>query len=247
MDRVHDYEGTDAPVPVPATAPGVAPPSQAALTAANVLALQRSVGNRGVGRLLARATGETFSNKKVQAHFDAFSGSMSAAQKKALHKLDDSVTGVWTKLNWEDVAASTAERVLKPTIIDQRLLGVCGPAAALQEDAQNNAEDYVALVRECFASGTVRGSRKVNDTLLGSSPHNNMDPSDWMMLSAIQDKANYVPDFRGVPTTDSAPWYNKRGLDPERHEGRQPGVDPSQRQPLRRGHRVHLQAVGRGV
>ena len=215
MEQAHDLEATEAPVSVPATAPEVAPPGPVAATAANVLALQRSIGNRGVRRVLARATGETFTNGKIQAQFDAFSGAVSEAQKKALHKLDDSLTGVWTKLNWEDVAASTAARVLKPTSIDQRLLGVCGPAAALEEDAQNNAEDYVALVRECFQSGTVRGSRKVNATLLGSSPHNNMDPSDWMMLSAIQDKANYVRDFKGVPTTDSAPWYNKRGLDPE--------------------------------
>jgi hypothetical protein len=61
-------------------------------------------------------------------------------------------------------------------MIHQRLLGVCGPAAALEEDAQDNAEDYVALVGECFGSGTVRGSGKVNDTLLGASPYSHMDP-----------------------------------------------------------------------
>jgi hypothetical protein len=205
----------EAPMPAPRNAAGVASLSPVALTTANVLALQRRIGNRGVGRVLARATGETFTNKKIQAPFDAFSGSVSDAQKKALHKLDDSLTGVWTKLNWDDVAGSTAARVLTPTIIDQGLLNVCASAAALEEDAQNNAEDYVALVRECFASGTVRGSRKVNDTLLGSSPYGSMDPSDWMMLAAIQDKANYVRNFKGVPTTGSAPWYNRRGLDPE--------------------------------
>jgi hypothetical protein len=215
MDRAHDVEATEAPVPAPASASALATVGPAGLTRANLLALQRVAGNRGVGRVLARLTGETFTNAKIQAHYAAFTGTVTDAQKKALHKLDDSLTGVWTKLNWDDVAASTAARVLKPTIIDQKLLGVCGPAAALQEDAQNNAEDYVALVRECFASGTVHGSRKVNDTLLGLAPHNNMDPSDWMMLSAIQDKANYVRDFKGVPTTDSDPWYNKRGLDRE--------------------------------
>jgi hypothetical protein len=76
-----------------------------------VLALQRTIGNRGVGRVLARATGETFANRKIQAQFDAFSGAVSEGQKKALHKLDDSLIGLWKKLSREDVAASTAARV----------------------------------------------------------------------------------------------------------------------------------------
>jgi hypothetical protein len=77
----------------------------------------RSTRFHTVGRILARATGETFTNKKIQAEFDGFTGPVSEGQRKALHRLDELLTGVWTKLKWEDVAARR-RRVLKPAIIN---------------------------------------------------------------------------------------------------------------------------------
>ena len=108
-----------------------------------------------------------------------------------------------------------------PTRIDQALLGVCGPAAALQANAESNALDYAQLIGNIYATGTVRGSA-VNSGLLASAPYQNMDPADWMALSAIQDTGNLVRDYPGHPTDHNpdgtprrVPLTQHGGYDPE--------------------------------
>ena len=88
----------------------------------------------------------------------------------------------------------------QPEKIDQALLGVCGEAAALEADAQQNAPDYADFVRHVFETGDVDGD-KVNKKLLEAAPAEVMAACDWMALSALQDASNLGPvDFAGRPT-----------------------------------------------
>lgn len=162
-----------------------------------------------------------FDNTRIQALYAGNRLALGPRKLAALHELDKSLSGKWSKLKWEDVAASAAARVLDPTKIDQALLGVCGPAAALQANADANALDYAQLVSSIYATGAVRGSA-VNKALLGSSPYQSMDPADWMAMSAIQDVGNAVRDYPGHPTDHDAsgkktgtPWDKHGGYDPE--------------------------------
>lgn len=164
---------------------------------------------------------QKFDNVRIQALYAAHPHEVGTRKLAALHQLDKPLAGKWSKLKWSDVAASAAARVLDPTLIDQQLLGVCGPAAALQADADANALDYADLVRDVYATGTVRGSA-VNTGLLDAAPYQNMDPADWMTLSAIQDVGNVIRDYPGHPTDHDAqgnpigtPWDKHGAYDPE--------------------------------
>jgi hypothetical protein len=181
------------------------------------LFLQRAAGNAAVGRLvrsgapglmpgrrvLARDVGAvaaapvTFSDPELQKIYDANKpGTLS--QQVAVQLLDKVRTGPWTGLKWADVAHGMAQRVYHPEIIDQASLGTCGPAAVLNADASKDPADYVMLGIDLFETGKLKGE-KVNDKLLGKSPPSGMDPSDWMLMSAIQDRMNHVFEYHGEP------------------------------------------------
>ena len=56
-------------------------------------------------------------------------------KKLAIMTLDATPKGVWDNLDWDLVSVGAAARIFDPTLIDQKVLGVCGPAAALSAEA----------------------------------------------------------------------------------------------------------------
>ena len=143
----------------------------------------------------AGAPGPTFANPKIQAVYEANGSTGSANQLAALRILDTPRTGPWRYLNWDEVAVGAARRIYHPELIDQNVLGVCGPAAALEGEAATQAVGYATEVALVFETGKV-GGKKVNDELLARVP-GSLEQSDWMMLTAIQDTSNYVLDYHG--------------------------------------------------
>ncbi len=122
----------------------------------------------------------------IEDAWDRRTGTLSPGQERALRLLDRMFFGTWRNLRWPEIASGAAQRILDPSEIDQRLLNVCGPAAALQPVAETYADRYASLVIEVFTRGTVQG-RPVNPGLLAAIPQTSMSPVDWMMLSALQD------------------------------------------------------------
>ncbi len=141
---------------------------------------------------------EPFDIAELQKIYDGHRATVSTRQLAALRTLDHPLAGMWAHLSWNGIAASAGARVVDPTQIDQRTLGVCGEAAALEADASANALRYADEVRHVFATGDVGGT-KVNKALLDNTPESGMDPCDWMMLSAAQDASNMVLDYGGRP------------------------------------------------
>jgi hypothetical protein len=137
-----------------------------------------------------------FRNAGIKAAYNANRAAGSLEQLRALWVLDGPQTGPWANLRWDTVAAAAAVRVYHPELIDQATLGLCGPAAALNADAQQHATKYARLVVEIFAEGKADGER-INKTLLGNRPVAGMDPCDWMVLSGMQDVLNSWYDYYG--------------------------------------------------
>ena len=117
-------------------------------------------------------------------------------QKLAIETLDAPPEGMWANLDWGKVSVSAAERILNPTLIHQRVLGVCGPAAALNAEALLSPRSYADLVVKVFHTGKV-GDKAVNETLRRGTALAVMDQSDWMLLSAIQDVNNRFYSYYG--------------------------------------------------
>jgi hypothetical protein len=137
-----------------------------------------------------------FRNPGVKAAYMADRLHGTVEQLRALWILDPARTGVWPKLTWDAVAASAASRVYHPERIDQDVLGLCGPAAALHADAEQHATKFARLVVEVFSEGKA-DREKVNEHLRGNAPPPTMDPCDWMVLSAMQDVLNTWYDYYG--------------------------------------------------
>jgi hypothetical protein len=139
-----------------------------------------------------------FRNPAIKFAYRMNRATGSVGQLKALWILDPPETGPWTKLTWDSIAGTAADRIYHPENIDQGQLGLCGPAAALNADAEQNAPAYARLVVEIFALGRADGE-KINQRLLGGSPvaATRMDPCDWMILSAMQDVLNSWYDYYG--------------------------------------------------
>jgi hypothetical protein len=117
-------------------------------------------------------------------------------QTKALQALDVNAVGVWTNLGWPTLSVGAAQRIFNPEMINQSVLGLCGPAAALNGEALLAPESYAQLVVSLFQSGKI-GKNSVNDTLKGATPPAGMDQSDWMLMSALQDVNNTVYQYYG--------------------------------------------------
>jgi hypothetical protein len=141
--------------------------------------------------------GPPFKNAAIQSVY-ANAAKLSAIQVQALQALDVNRSGPWKNLVWADVAASAADRVVNPANIDQKVLGVCASAAALEAEAATNAKGYADEVCHVFSKAEIGGT-KLNRDLLNGKPPKGMDPCDWMMLSASQDASNLVRDYKGTP------------------------------------------------
>lgn len=127
-------------------------------------------------------------------------------QKKALEKLDTDPVSyaleaggsgkAWENLDWDKVSQGAAERVFAPEKIHQHVLGVCGPAAAVNAQAMLAPASYAELVVKVFMTGKV-GSYEVNKKLRQGTPHPSFDQVDWMVLSAVQDANHVLFEYHG--------------------------------------------------
>jgi peptidoglycan hydrolase-like protein with peptidoglycan-binding domain len=139
-----------------------------------------------------------FRNVWIQAIYNSNKAKSSPKQDSALKILDQPHTGPWKNLDWDDhVAFGAAWRVYHPEVINQSVLGLCGPAAAVHYDASVNAEHYAQEIADVFSTGVING-HKINKTLLGNSPPGDMDQADWMLLSAVQDESNTLGEYHGT-------------------------------------------------
>jgi hypothetical protein len=192
------------------TTPAVYAPEAAAVYEDGVAAGQADGNKPADPADTSNAAAPVFSNTNIQNIYVANSASASPGQIAALKALDVSLSGPWKNLAWATIAASAAQRVFTPSIIDQQTLGVCASAAAVQAEAATNALGYAQDVCAVFSKGELGGT-KVNKDLLAAKPVSGMDPCDWMMLSAAQDTSNLIRDFKGQP--DEGEW--QRGLGPQ--------------------------------
>jgi hypothetical protein len=136
---------------------------------------------------------------------------MTDDEKKALEKLDTDPlsyalaggTGgnAWANLAWDKVSQGAAERVFAPQKIHQHVLGVCGPAAAVNAQAMLAPTSYAELVVKIFMTGKV-GNYEVNKKLRQGTPPRVFDQVDWMVLSAVQDANHVLFEYHGKDDPD---------------------------------------------
>jgi hypothetical protein len=202
-----------------------APPARGVL-GSEILRLQRVVGNRTVTQLVARSASaqgrrtlarDFLDDARAKMEQDAKDGKFrdpailavyhrygpgTEAQRLGLGILDtDPATppnGVWKHVAWSDIAADAALRVFDSTLFDQASLDVCGTAATLNLVARMDPRSYGSLVWECYTRGTLKDS-DFNSDLLDTTPQPGMAVVDWMLLSAMQSRANSSYTFNGRP------------------------------------------------
>jgi hypothetical protein len=201
-------------------APGRAQPAGPAA----LMRLQRAVGNRAAVQLVARSRSQLperalardflddidkdeaakagrFDDPKVQAVFETH-GPGTERQRLALGILDFAPAaqppGKWSHVAWNDIAADAAERVFDATAFSQVSLSVCGTAATLNVAVRIDPVRYALLVRECYSRGTLSDS-EFNSELLDTTPQPGMAVVDWMLMSAMQSRANDSYTFNGRP------------------------------------------------
>jgi hypothetical protein len=116
-------------------------------------------------------------------------------QQLAIQALDINPTGeMWSGIDWPTVSVGAAQRIFKPELINQTVLGLCGPAAVLNADAVLAPGSYAQLVATVFQTGKL-GGHSVNATLRGGNPPAGMDQSDWMLMSSLQDVNNVFLNY----------------------------------------------------
>ena len=132
------------------------------------------------------------------------STSSSAQKAQALKILEPDTTGSWKNLpSWDVVKRGAKQRVNDPSLINQKYTNLCGPAAILHAMAETDPVQYAIFVRAIFTDAKIFGT-KVDDDLLKAQPLPDMDPSDWMVLSAMRDTENAIFDFEGTKEEDLA-------------------------------------------
>jgi hypothetical protein len=206
-------------------APVAAPPAHGGLES-QILRLQRAAGNRTVTQLVARSTSShgrrtlardylgdmrakmiqdakdgKFRDPAIKAVYARY-GPGTEAQRLGLWFLDSDPAGppdgVWRHIAWRDIAADAALRVFDSTLFDQGPLGVCATAATLNLEAKHDPGGYASLVWECYTRGTLKDS-DFNSELLRTTPQPGMAVVDWMLMSAMQSRANSWYTFSGRP------------------------------------------------
>jgi len=179
------------------------------------LSVQRTAGNAALGRLLARRAmiaRETLEVASVlQDIWDEEHDSASEAQNAAVKLLSvKPAESAWTELKWSLVSRTAAQRVYHPERINQKDLGVCGPAAALQALAARDPRGYARLVIQIFETGKA-GGKAVNKTLRANTPMAGQAHADWMVLSAMQDVTNDVLEYHGRPDSSDFFSFSREG------------------------------------
>jgi hypothetical protein len=181
--------------------------------------LQRAAGNRAAvqmvassrlrlpERVLARDYEDEahkagrFDDPKVQAVYDK-RGPGTERQRLALGVIDflpaTPPARKWAHIEWKDIAADVAQRVFDATAFDQASLDVCGTAATLNVAVRIDPVQYARLVLECYSRGTLDDS-EFNSQLLDTTPQPGMAVVDWMLMSAMQSRANDSYTFNGRP------------------------------------------------
>jgi len=191
-----------------------------------ILRLQRAAGNRTVTQLVARSASPhgrrtlardymgdmrakmiqdakdgKFRDPAIQRVYARY-GPGSEGQRLGLWYLDADPAaqpdGVWKYIKWSDIAGDAALRVFDPTLFDQGPLGVCATAATLNQGTRVDPRGYGAMVWECFTKGSLKDS-DFNSDLLTTTPEPGMAVVDWMLMSAMQSRANSWYTFSGRP------------------------------------------------
>lgn len=127
-------------------------------------------------------------------------------QKLAIITLDTTTEGAWPNLDWGIVSACAAERIMDPTKINQKLLALCGPAAALNAEALQAPKSYAELVVNVFKTGKI-GDKEVNPKLRNGTPFAGLEQCDWMLMSALQDVNNKAYSYYGNKQQESQRAY----------------------------------------
>ena len=151
------------------------------------------------GRNVKNAKAGLFSEVPIQRVYDKY-GPGTERQRLALAIMSPWVPpqGKWKHVAWDDIAVDAAVRVFDTTAFNQASLDVCGTAATLNVAARIDPVGYVSLVRECFERGRLKGS-EFNSDLLDTPPQPGMAVVDWMLMSAMQSRANDWYTFDGRP------------------------------------------------
>jgi hypothetical protein len=151
------------------------------------------------GRNVKNAKAGQFSEASIQRVYDKY-GPGTERQRLALAIMSPWVSpqGVWKHVQWDDIAVDAAVRVFDASAFNQASLNVCGTAATLNVAARLDPVGYVSLVRECYDRGRLKDS-EFNSELLDTTPQPGMAVVDWMLMSAMQSRANDWYTFAGRP------------------------------------------------
>lgn len=111
-------------------------------------------------------------------------------------------TGVFTKINFRDLANGLRQKLAQPSSIDQGGSSLCGPAALVYGVLTRDPVEYVTFVVDLYLTGTgsigqlrVRAGRDVRnyDPRLGQ-----LDAADWIALASIRDSENWFFDYQSA-------------------------------------------------
>jgi hypothetical protein len=124
-------------------------------------------------------------------------------------KADTSSPQAFPKLSKVDICSGLLARINNPSLIRQKGLNACGPAAAAYVFAQQDVVGYTNMAISLFKYGVaIYGSYTIkpgsdlrsfgpNDYSWGTG--SKPEPIDWMVLSSMRDAENWAVDFEGGP------------------------------------------------
>lgn len=127
---------------------------------------------------------------------------------------EESGATAWPHLNRRGVAARARFLVESPASIQQGGLGLCGPAAFLRFWIARDPMAFVTLVSGLFNTGkgmlgslSVEPSEALRNQDYGAICNRMVlvcPMTDWMVMCAMRDSANWILDYLGQPDEDYA-------------------------------------------
>ncbi len=120
------------------------------------------------------------------------------------------------KLDWQQTIGRLRSLVMRPELLDQRALNVCGPAVFFRIWFARDPVGAATFGYRLLKSGTADiGSTTVTPgqglmsqdyavlraTTDGAAPGSMPESADWMLVSALRDSENFIVDYLGQPNT----------------------------------------------
>jgi hypothetical protein len=135
-----------------------------------------------------------------------------SADEDALKLVDDfekdgSAAGVWRAIRKDEVVAGLRERIKNKDGLNQHNMGLCGPAALVHIELQDDPASFVNLATGLYKSGQAswRGAVvKPNAELLANPPPDGQvlngtaqvfNRADWIVMASIRNTANPADHF----------------------------------------------------